>query len=134
MLNWNYYKLVSHLHYCMWSMYSCELFGNKIPNDLESTYYSLIKCCLGVGANTPYKLVLIESDMPTLQQSLIYSRQFNFFTNFVAQLKENSPRKAVFDIIQQSNNDFVNHSWENQSKMDINNLYHDKFQLYRHWS
>ena len=60
----------------------------------------------------------------------IYFRQFNFFTNFVAQLKENSPRKVVFDIIQQLNNDFVIHYEslfrENQSKMDIKKLYHDK--------
>ncbi len=88
-------------------LFNCESFGSKIPKRLEATYYALIKCCLGVRSNTPNKLVLIESGMPTLE-SMIRSRQFTFFANFVAHLKEHSARKLVFDEILDSNSDFVN--------------------------
>ena len=56
------------LHACVTSslLHNCEAFGPKIPKNLESTYYSLIKSCLGVRTSTPNKLALVESGMPTL--------------------------------------------------------------------
>ena len=96
---------------------------------LETTYYSLIKCCLGVRKNTPNKLVLIESGMPLLQ-SLIYCRQYNFFTNFLSNLTMDSPRKIVLDTIQQTRNDYLIHYVTLlstfQSKKHIQDNYNEK--------
>ena len=110
-------------------LFNCETFGSKIPKQLEATYYALIKCCLGVRSNTPNKLVLIESGMPTLE-SMIRARQLNFFTNFVANLTEGSARKLVFDGILDSNSDFVGHYVDllskYRSKDAIKEEYHSK--------
>ena len=64
-------------------LHNCEAFGPKVPKQLETTYFSLVKACLGVRTSTPNKLALIESGMPTLE-SMIISRQFNFFTKYVS--------------------------------------------------
>ena len=98
------------LHACVASslLHNCETFGAKIPKTLETTYCSLIKSCLGVRSNTPNKLVMVESGMPTLE-SMIRARQLSFFTNFVAQLKKDSSKKAVFDAIQDSKSEFIDH-------------------------
>ena len=110
-------------------LHNCETFGNKIPRELEQTYYSLIKCCLRVRASTPNKLVLIESNMPTIH-SMIYSRQYNFFNKFIAQLTEDSSRKVVFDTIKQPKNDFIMHYTDlitrYNSKKDIQQYFHQK--------
>lgn len=108
-------------------LHNCETFGSKIPKQLETIYFSLIKCCLGVRSNTPNKLVLIESGMPTLE-SLIYSRQHTFFTKFIANLKENSARKLVFDGIQDSGCDFLDHY------INLLNSYHSKDDIRTHFS
>jgi hypothetical protein len=98
------------LHACVASslLHNCETFGSKVPKALETTYYSLIKSCLGVRSNTPNLLVLVESGMPSLE-SMIRARQFSFFNNFVARLKVNSPKKTVFDAIQESKNEYIQH-------------------------
>ena len=107
-------------------LYNCETFGPKVPKQLESTYYSLIKCCLGVRSSAPNKLVLIESGMPSLE-SMIRSRQFAFFTRFIGNLKENSGRKIVFDAIQDSGCDYLDHY------VNLLTTYHTKDDIKQHY-
>ena len=134
-------------------LHNCEAFGSKVPKQLETIYFSLIKCCLGVRSNTPNKLVLIESGMPTLE-TLIYSRQHSFFTKFIGNLKENSARKLVFDGIQDSGCDFLDHyvnlltahhskddiksHFSNKLRTEVNSLAEQedryKFQLYKRFN
>ena len=117
------------LHACVTSslLHNCEAFGPKIPKNLESTYYSLIKSCLGVRTSTPNKLALVESGMPTLK-AMIISRQFNFFTKYVGNLKENTARKEVFDTIVESGCDYMQHYVQlmssHHTKKEIKEHYH----------
>ena len=118
------------LHACVTSslLHNCEAFGPKLPKQLESTYYSLIKACLGVRISTPNKLVLIESGMPTLK-SMIYSRQLNFFTKYLGNLEVNTPRKDVFVSMLDSGCDFMIHYVELLNtyphKSDIKEHFHN---------
>ena len=89
-------------------LYNCETFGSKIPKSLESVYYSLIKCCLGVRPNTPNKLVLLESGLPTLE-SQIKCRQFSFYQRFMSNLENQSARKLVMDELSESRCDYLDH-------------------------
>ena len=107
-------------------LHNCEAFGPKVPKQLEATYFALIKSCLGVRSNTPNKLVLIESGMPSLE-SMIMSRQYNFFIKYVGNLKSNSARKAVFDAIQESRCDYMSHY------VDLLNTYHSKAEIKKHY-
>ena len=68
------------LEACVFSalLHNCETFANKIPDGFRMMYFSLIKSSLGVRANTPNLLVLLESNMQSLE-SMIYSRQLGFF-------------------------------------------------------
>ena len=52
-------------------LHNCEAFGPKIPKNLESTYFSLVKACMGIRSSAPNMLALVESGMPTLE-SMIY--------------------------------------------------------------
>ena len=88
-------------------LYNCETFGNYIPKELNTLYYSLIKCCLGVRKCTPNKLVLLESGMSTLK-AIIYKRQLKFYKTFLSNLKENSIRKNAFESVL-DNNKFLKH-------------------------
>ena len=117
------------LHACVTSslLHNCEAFGPKLPKQLESTYYSLIKACLGVRISTPNKLVLIESGMPTLK-SMIYSRQLNFFTKYLGNLKENTPRKDVFVSMLDSGCDFMIHYVELLNTYPHKNVIKEHFQ------
>ena len=107
-------------------LHNCEAFGPTVPKQLESTYFSLIKACLGVRVSTPNKLVLIESGMPTLE-SMILSRQLNFFTKYVGNLKEGTPRKEVFDTIVESGCDYMMHY------VQLLNTYHSKNDVKEHY-
>ena len=89
-------------------LHNCEAFGDKIPKQLESTYFALIKSCLGVRSNTPNNLVLIESGMPSLE-AMIYARQFNFHKKFLDNLQNDSPRKTVSVSILETNCDYLKH-------------------------
>ena len=116
------------LHACVTSslLHNCEAFGSKIPKQLESTYYSLVKSCLGVRTSTPNKLALVESGMPTLK-AMITSRQFNFFTKYVGNLKENTARKEVFDTILESGCDYMQHY------VQLMNTHHTKKEIKEHY-
>ena len=48
-------------------MHNSEAFGNKIPKDLETQYYKLIKSTLGVCRSTPNLIVLIQSGLLPLK-------------------------------------------------------------------
>ena len=106
-------------------LHNCEAFGPKIPKNLESTYFSLVKACMGIRSSAPNMLALIESGMPTLE-SMIYSRQFSFFTKYVGNLKQDTARKEVFDTILESGCDFMLHY------TNLLNNYHTKQEVKEH--
>ena len=93
---------------CSALLHNCETFADKIPDDLEKMYISLIKSSLGVRKNAPNLLVLIESNMRSIQ-SLIYSRQLKFYASFKSNLKAGSTRYKVFDELLSLNNKYLNH-------------------------
>jgi hypothetical protein len=101
-------------------------FGPKVPKQLKTTYFSLVKACLGVRTSTPNKLALIESGMPTLK-SMILSRQLNFFTKYVGNLKDMSAQKEVFDTILESGCDYMMHY------VQLLNTYHNKNEVKEHY-
>ena len=80
-------------------LHNCETFDKCSLKKLVSLYFTLIKQCLGVRASTPNKLVLIESGY-----AVVLTRQFNFFTTFITELAENSPRKIVYESLLQNRN------------------------------
>ena len=61
--------------------------------------------------------------MPTLK-SMIYSRQLNFFTKYLGNLKDNTPRKDVFVSMLDSGCDFMsNYSTHTLTKMISKNTF-----------
>ena len=86
----------------------------------------LVKACLRVRMSTPNKLALVESGMPMLE-SMIFSRQLNFFTKYVGNLKEESARKEVFDTILASGCDYMMHY------VQLMNTYHNKTEVKKHY-
>ena len=108
-------------------LYNCETFGSRMPKKLESVYFSLIKCCLGVRPNTPNKLVLIESGLPTLE-SQIRCRQWTFYKRFLDNLVNNSDRKLVLDELRESQCDYLKHY------MSLTSMYISKKSIKQHYS
>ena len=90
-------------------MHNSEAFGHKIPKDLETQYYKLIKSTLGVRQSTPNLIVLIESGLLPLK-ALITSRQQGFFKRFGESVQHGSSRSRVFEILKQDKNeDYIQH-------------------------
>ena len=90
-------------------MHNSEAFGHKIPKDLETQYYKLIKSTLGVRQSTPNLIVLIESGLLPLK-ALITSRQQGFFKRFEESIHHGSSRSRVFEILKQDKNeDYIQH-------------------------
>ena len=83
-------------------LHNCETFADKLPDNLERTYISMIKCCLGVGNSSPNKLVILESGMQNVK-SIIAMRQYKFFKRYKENMVNGSIRKSVFDYITQEN-------------------------------
>ena len=57
---------------CSALLHNCETFSHKLP-DLKTTYFSLLKSCLGVRKNTPNLLVLLESNMQSLESMILFT-------------------------------------------------------------
>ena len=93
---------------CSTLLHNCETFSNKLPDDLETTYFSLLKSCLGVRMNTPNLLVLLESSMQSLQ-SMIFSRQLQFYQGFQNNLQIGSARFIVFHELLMNNSPYLQH-------------------------
>lgn len=89
-------------------LHNCECFGDNIPDNLESQYYKLIKCCLGVRSNTPNKLVLLESGLPPIK-ALILTRQYNFIQRFEKYLEPDSPRHIVYQQLLTDSSNYIRH-------------------------
>ena len=85
-------------------MHSSKGFGHKIPQDLETQYYKLIKSTLGVRQNTPNLIVLIKSGLLPLK-ALITLRQQGFFKHFGESLHHGSSRSLVFKMSRQDKNE-----------------------------
>ena len=66
--------------------------------------------------------------MPTLE-SMILSRQLNFFTKYVGNLKEGSPRKELLETIADSGGDYMMHYVQllntHNSKKEFKEHYHN---------
>ena len=58
-------------------LHNCEGFGYKIPKDLETQYYKMIRSTLGVRQSTPNLILLVESGLLPLR-AIITSRQLGF--------------------------------------------------------
>ena len=89
-------------------LYNCEAFGKNVPKDLENYYFRLLKCALGVRANTPNNIVLIESGMLPVR-ALIYRRQLKFYRRYKSNLVNGTVRKEIFDKLLVENIGFINH-------------------------
>ena len=77
-------------------LHNCEAFGDRLPTGLVPLYFKLVRSALNVRPNTPNEIVLIEAGLLPLE-ALVRKRQLKFFRRFRKSLRENSPRKAVFD-------------------------------------
>ena len=89
-------------------LHNCEAFGNIIPSDLESLYFTLIKSSLGVRKSTANDLVLVESGLLSLR-GMIESRQHKFYETFISNLKPGSARLSVFSSLRNNGNKYLQH-------------------------
>ena len=89
-------------------LHNCEAFGDSIPDDLESLYYTLIKAALGVRKNTANDLVLIESGLVSLK-GRIQCRQRKWYEKFVENLQPGSTRHNIFAFLQTQRSSFLRH-------------------------
>ena len=54
-------------------LHNCEAFGEKVPDGLESLYFTLIKSSLGVRKSTANDLVLVEAGLIDLKAMIHYN-------------------------------------------------------------
>ena len=75
-------------------LYNCETFSGKIPKDLETYYFKMLKSAMGARSNTPNDLVLIESGMLPVK-ALILIRQYKFYNDLKTKLEQQNERSDV---------------------------------------
>ena len=73
------------------SLYNCETFGNRIPQDLENTYVKLIKCAFRVRSNTPNLLLYGESGFLPIK-AMVHSKQLKFYRILTSNIAAGSRR------------------------------------------
>ena len=89
-------------------LYNCESFGHKIPKNLETIYNKLIRCALGVRANTPVLLLYIETGLLPLQ-ALIEARQLKYITRFPTTLQDGGVRQEVYNALVTDPSKYLKH-------------------------
>ena len=89
-------------------LHNCEAFGDAMPEELESLYFTLIKVALGVRKSTANDLVLIESGLLNIK-AVIQSRQYNFYQKYMSNLKPDSARQSVFTQLRHHGTKFLQH-------------------------
>ena len=89
-------------------LHNCEAFGDCMPEELESLYFSLIKSALGVRKNTANDLVLIETGLLNIK-AVIQSRQYKFYEKYISNLKPDSARHTVFTSLRQNGTKYLQH-------------------------
>ena len=104
-------------------LYSCEVFGRKIPKGLEELYLKLIKAALNARPSTPNNIVMIESGMLPIKY-LIWSRQLKYFRTFKKSLQENYIRKNLFEELLEHPSAFLKHY------VDLDNKYVNAKEIY----
>ena len=106
-------------------LYNCETFGKNILPDLEKLYFKLIKVAVGVRTNISNDLVLIELELLPLK-ALIYSRQLKKIQNFKNNLKPNSSRDIVFNMLSVNWPAYLRHYYDLERKYNNSNeIYFD---------
>ena len=89
-------------------LHNCEAFGNNLPADLESLYFTLVKTALGVRTTTANDLALVESGLLNLR-GMIESRQHKFYETFISNLQQESARQSVFSVLRNNGNKYLKH-------------------------
>ena len=89
-------------------LHNCEAFGDCMPDELESLYFTLIKSALDVRKSTANDLVLIESGLLNIK-AVIQSRQYKFYDKYVSNLKPDSARMHVFTQLRQTGCKYLQH-------------------------
>ena len=72
-------------------LYNCETFADKIPKDLEIYYFKFLRVALAVRSNTPYQIMLVESNIKH-PKAIIRARQLKFYRRFKNSLRVESTR------------------------------------------
>ena len=107
-------------------LFNCETFGNKLPKNLVKEYHKLIRCALGVRANTPIQLLYIESGLLPIE-ALVEARQFKFFSRFPSTLRPTSDRNILFDSLSLRPSPYLRHY---QQLVEKFNNHHDIYQYH----
>ena len=89
-------------------LHNCEAFGNIIPSGLESTYVKMLKCCFNVRSNVPNDILYIESGFLPIK-AIIHMRQYNFYKRFRKNLKSDSRRGKMMEVLLEKKTNFLQH-------------------------
>ena len=89
-------------------LHNCEAFGNVIPSGLESTYVKMLKCCFNVRSNVPNDILYIESGFLPIK-AIILMRQYNFYKRFRKNLKPDSRRGKMMEVLLEKKTNFLKH-------------------------
>ena len=89
-------------------LHNCEAFGDCMPEQLESLYFTLIKSALGVRKSTANDLALIEAGLLNIK-AVIQSRQYKFYEKYISDLNPGSARHTVFTTLRQNGTKYLQH-------------------------
>ena len=89
-------------------LHNCETFGDYLPKDLETTYHKLLKSCLNVRLNTSNDNTLIETGFLPIK-AVILMRQYKFYMRFKDNIKKQSRREKMLNLLLQNRTDFLHH-------------------------
>ena len=89
-------------------LHNCEAFGDCVPEQLESLYYTLIKTALGVRRSSANDLALVESGLLSIK-GVIQSRQYKFYEKYISNLKPNSARQSIFASLRSNETEYLQH-------------------------
>ena len=106
--------------------HNCEAFGDSIPDDLESLYYTLIKAALGVRKSRANDLVLLESGLVSLK-GRIQSRPRKWYDKVVEHLQHRSTRHKLFAFRQSKRSSFLRRYGNLLHNLELADIIRSKF-------